>query len=306
VASLLSEIGVFDPKSFYSVFLSFLFMYQDLLLYGLVFLGLSVGSFTDLKTREVPDWLSFSLIFSGLGLRLLFSLTDFSWMIFFSGVIGFLACVVVGYLMFYSGQWGGGDAKLLMGVGALVGLDFVFPPKLLFFLVALLVVGAVYGLFWVFALAIKNWSKFATEFVRLHRRFSKLSLILFTLSAFLLVLFLVLSLESVFWLPFVVFALFPVGGFYLWLFFKSVEVVSFFKRVSPTQLTEGDWVVNDIVINGEKICGPKDLGLEKDQIARLVKFWQSGKIKTVLIKEGIPFVPSFLFAFLILFGFGLF
>ena len=33
------------------------------------------------------------------------------------------------------------------------------------------------------------------------------------------------------------------------------------------------------------------------QIHRLIKLKQQGKIKKILIKEGIPFVPSFLMAF---------
>ncbi|PIO05594.1 hypothetical protein COT47_04145, partial [Candidatus Woesearchaeota archaeon CG08_land_8_20_14_0_20_43_7] len=43
------------------------------------------------------------------------------------------------------------------------------------------------------------------------------------------------------------------------------------------------------------ICGPKDLGIEKKQIAILLKH----KVKKVLVREGIPFVPSFLIAFIV-------
>jgi len=71
------------------------------------------------------------------------------------------------------------------------------------------------------------------------------------------------------------------------------------KYVEPKELTEGDWIAKDIKVKGEYITGPKDLGIEKKQINKLIKFYKLGKIKKVLIKEGIPFVPSFLLAFIV-------
>ena len=61
---------------------------------------------------------------------------------------------------------------------------------------------------------------------------------------------------------------------------------------------------SDIRINGKYICGPKDLGIEKKQIKKLMVFYREGKIKKILIKEGIPFVPSFLIAFVITLVYG--
>ncbi|GIU69536.1 MAG: hypothetical protein KatS3mg002_0772 [Candidatus Woesearchaeota archaeon] len=43
------------------------------------------------------------------------------------------------------------------------------------------------------------------------------------------------------------------------------------------------------------ITGPKDLGISKEQIELLKK----SKIKKVLVKEGIPFIPAFLIAFIL-------
>ena len=55
----------------------------------------------------------------------------------------------------------------------------------------------------------------------------------------------------------------------------------------------------DIVVNKKYITGPKDLGIEKKQLKKLINYYKKGKIKRVLIKIGIPFVPSFLIAYLI-------
>ena len=63
-----------------------------------------------------------------------------------------------------------------------------------------------------------------------------------------------------------------------------------YKKISVSELTEGDWIAENIRRKGKQICGPGDLGISKNQIFALKKL-NVGKIK---VKEGIPFVPSFL------------
>ena len=70
------------------------------------------------------------------------------------------------------------------------------------------------------------------------------------------------------------------------------------KKIPIEKLTEGDWIVKDVMVDNKRICGPKDLGIEKKQIAQLIKLKQKGKIQNIVIKEGIPFVPSFLIAYI--------
>ena len=79
------------------------------------------------------------------------------------------------------------------------------------------------------------------------------------------------------------------------LFVKAVEKACMLKRVKPSELTEGDWIAKDVIVKNKRICGPKDLGIEKAQIRQLIRL----KIKSVIIKVGIPFVPSFLLAFVL-------
>ena len=87
--------------------------------------------------------------------------------------------------------------------------------------------------------------------------------------------------------------------FYIWIAIKAVENACMLKYVKPQQLTEGDWIAKDIKIDGEYITGPKDLGIEKKKISKLIALYKKGKVKKILIKEGIPFVPVFLISFLI-------
>ena len=248
------------------------------ILYSIAFLGLLIGSYSDIKTREVPDWLSYSLIFSGLGLRLMFSLMDFNWTIFLQGLSGFAIFVAIGYLMYYAGQWGGGDSKLLMGLGALIGLNFsasTIPPLAVFF-INLLIVGALYGTLWIIILAVKNSGRFSNEVKALLRNRSKLKAYVLAASLLLFVVVLLIQQEIFFKTSFLVLAIMPAASFYLWVSVKAVENIAFYKRVNPMQLTEGDWIVNKIVIDGKKIAGPKDLGIEQDQIDKLIDYHKKG------------------------------
>ena len=70
------------------------------------------------------------------------------------------------------------------------------------------------------------------------------------------------------------------------------------------ELTEGDWIAEEIKVGKKYICGPKDLGIELAQIKKLIAYKKKGKIKKVLIKVGIPFVPSFLIAFIVTYIWG--
>ena len=85
--------------------------------------------------------------------------------------------------------------------------------------------------------------------------------------------------------------------FYIWLFVKIIEESCMIKNVAVSKLTEGDWIFKDVFIGKKYIAGPKDLGISREQIELLKKYSARGKIKTVTIKEGIPFIPAFLVAY---------
>ena len=67
---------------------------------------------------------------------------------------------------------------------------------------------------------------------------------------------------------------------------------------------EGYIDLKDYFVDGKKICGPKDLGISKKQIRQMIALKQKKKINKIKIKEGIPFVPSFLIAFILSLMFG--
>ena len=275
--------------------------------YFLSFIALLIGSATDLKTREVPDWLNYGLVISGLSLNLLFSTLYSNSSFIINSIIGLAVLFGIAYIMFYAGQWGGGDSKILMGLGAMIGIDVSFKtPQFLFeFLINALLIGAIYGLFWSIFLSIKNKEKFLKEFKKIlsENNVVKVKYLLLLILMLLLILLFFIKLDYIklliLLLLFLVFT-----TFYLWVFVKAIEKSAMYKFVEPSKLTEGDWIVDDIFVDKQYICGPKDLGIEKRQIKKLIELHKQGKVKKILIKEGIPFVPSFLIAFVVTLMFG--
>ena len=275
-------------------------MAVEFILYALVFACLCVATYTDLKTREVPDWLSYGMIFSGVGLNLLATITYWDYAFIARSLLGLGAFYAFAALMFYSGQWGGGDSKVLMGMGAMLGLDWHLSgfPFMFNFFVNVLVVGALYGLVWSFVLILRSFQGFRKEFRKQWDKRAykvvRMGIVIFGVLSFALAFFIEGGISRLMIL--MVYAGLVIS-YLLWVSMKAVEKVCMLRAVEPTRLTEGDWIVKDIRYRGKYICGPKDLGISKPAIRALVKLFRMGKIKKVLIKEGIPFVPSFLIAF---------
>ncbi len=275
--------------------------------YIISFIALLIGSLTDLKTREVPDWVNYGLVLSGLGLNLLFTAiySDPSFII--NSIIGLAIFFGFAYLMFYTGQWGGGDSKMLMGLGAMIGVDVSFkqPQFLAGFLINALFIGAIYGLLWSIGLVIKNRKQFWKEAKKRLSEKSILKIKKIMLVFVLVLIALALLIKPYQWkILFLSVAFLFLTTFYLWIFARAVEKSSMYRLVEPMKLTEGDWIVKDVYVGKEYITGPKDLGIEKKQIRKLVEYYKKGKIKKILIKEGIPFVPSFFIAFVVTWIFG--
>lgn len=270
------------------------------IVHSIALAAMTIGSITDIDRREVPDWLNFSLIIAGLGARLIYSIQTWSYEPILSGLIGLAIFVGLAYLMFYTGQWGGGDSKMLMGLGAVIGFELSLNSFLLAFLVSVMLTGAVYGVVWTLTVSIikrKAFSKEVKKILAMDEIKKQQKWIAFG-SVSLLLAGLAIGL-NVFGVMVIFIAVALAGTYYLWIFIKSVERSCMFKHVHPNKLVEGDWIVKDIVIDGVRICGPKDLGIEKKQIDKLIGFARKKKIKTVLVKEGIPFVPSFLMAYVL-------
>ncbi|MBI2667832.1 prepilin peptidase [Candidatus Woesearchaeota archaeon] len=274
-------------------------MVIDIILLIIGITGLVAASIFDIKTKEVPDWISYSMIFSGIFIRLLFSVKTFIFSYFFIGLLGFFIMLILGNLMYYTKQWGGGDTKIMMGLGAI----FATLPDQKFFLMSLvinlLIVGAIYGIIWSIVLAIKNKDKFKKEVKKRISENKKINIMILFL---LIILFGNLFLINDKTVRIVVLSISVLIGvyYYLLIIIKAIEDSSMYIVVPVSKLTEGDWVANNIKLNHKLIYKKSSLGLTKDQL-QIIKH---SKLRKVKIKEGIPFIPSIFIATLVTLIFG--
>ena len=82
----------------------------------LLVLVLLVASWTDVRSRRIPNWLTVGGMIAGLAVR--------AWLgpgPMVSGLLGVALAAVLALPFFAAGALGGGDAKLLMAVGAFMG-----------------------------------------------------------------------------------------------------------------------------------------------------------------------------------------
>ncbi len=89
---------------------------------GAVFLTvLLLASWTDVRSRRIPNWITIGGMVAGLGFHAVRGVGPLG-----VGALGLAAAFAVALPFFLSGALGGGDAKLLMAVGAFFGpVDFL-------------------------------------------------------------------------------------------------------------------------------------------------------------------------------------
>lgn len=265
----------------------------DIVISTIAIIWLIAASITDIKKREVPDWLSFSLITLGLATRLIASLLFSNFSYFFYSLIGLGIFIAIGFSFYYAKVFGGGDAKLLIALGACFGsrpffaktpTSFYPEPFLLTFMVNLLFLGAIYGIFFSAILALKKKKEFCLAYKKIDKNYK----IFYFVFAFLIFVFAIITkLYNLISLS-VILAFLP----YIFSLVKASEKLMI-KQKSWHELAEGDWLVKEIKIKN-KIIKPTVHGLTKKDIQEIKK-----ANKKVLVQDGIPFVPVFLVALLV-------
>jgi len=240
-----------------------------------------------LKTREVPDYLSYAFIALGVMVQCYYLIKHFDASYLVNVLVNFLGGAGFGVLMYKARQWGGADAKIIMALSLCLSTP---SNKWLFanYFLNFLLVGAFYGVLGSSFLVVKNSKKFLKA---LRKDFKKsrdyyfLSLLVFG--------------SGVLALPFNAYisaALVLTGLVVLAaLILKNADKLMI-KKVRVSELTEGDWVVDRVVVDGEVLFDPKksvDANLEQ------ISLMKKKGVRSVRIIEGIPFTPSLLLAFLL-------
>jgi Flp pilus assembly protein protease CpaA len=268
-----------------------MFGFEIYFLWVLAIIWIIFAVVEDIRTREIANWLNYSLAFFAIGFRFFYSLFELnSFDFFYQGVIGLAIFIVIGNLLYYGKMFAGGDAKLMMALGAVLPIywNTILNFKIFgLFLFLFLLSGAIYGIIVSVVYGFVNFSLLKDE---LKKQFSlnrsKVNLFL-TLSG-------VLVFGSFFIFDFFYVALFTLFIFYFYLYVKSIDEACMVKNLNVMKVTEGDWLYADIVVHGKKIKATWD-GLSLEELNLIRKFR-----KNVLIRQGIQFAPVFLISFILM------
>lgn len=253
-------------------------------------LGIIAATVQDLKTTEIPNWIGFALIASGISYRAFYSIENGSWNILLLGVAGVGVFTILSNIFYYGKMFAGGDAKLLIALGALIPgegwTEVAYYAS--FFIIVLFGAGALYTLSYSSMLAFREWGEFSNEI----RKQTASNRIAYILGIILCIIFasvgLIIKSNAIFFAS-LLSLIIPFLYFYL----KSVESACLIKWKSPENLIEGDWIVKSLRI-GKREISPNVHGLSEEEIKLLIK-----RGKKVLVKEGIVFTPAFLIAWVV-------
>ncbi len=264
--------------------------------------GSCLAGVYDLKTTEIPDWIPYFMILFGIILNSLESLIQWNFFIILSSITIGLGFLGLGFLMYYAGQWGGGDAKLLSAIGFLLpalprNMSKSILPFPASFLFNLFLVGAAYMILYAFVLALvkrKILFKFFEDVKASYKIFTLGSIFLFLtfiLLNFILSLYLKVRFKLIESIKYSLLPLaFTTSVFLLWKFAKVVEQVGFKQKIPVSKLKVGD------VLENSKLWE----GLNEKEVEKIKR---SGK-KYVVIKEGVRFAPAFPLALIFTLYFG--
>jgi hypothetical protein len=79
-----------------------------------------IATYTDIKEFIIPRWLTTPLILIGIIFYLIWGAYQRDLLLAISGAVGSAVAFGIGYVMWLTGGWGGGDVHLLTAFGALV------------------------------------------------------------------------------------------------------------------------------------------------------------------------------------------
>ncbi len=263
-------------------------MYEIIFLYCLALIWIIFAVVQDIKSREIANWLNYSLIIFAIGFRFFYSLFNGEFEFLYQGLIGLGIFFVLSNIFYYSKFYAGGDMRLMVALGAILPFSYNFIENLRYmglFLLIFFIVAVIYSLGASVILSIKYNKKFKREFKKLWEKMDKIIKIIMVVGLILMILGLYLNV------------LFYFGVFtfllpLIFIFAKSVDEACMVKKVKVGKLTVGDWLYKDVKVGGKVIKAKWD-GLMKKDITLLKKYK-----KNVWVRYGVPFSPVFLISFI--------
>ena len=240
------------------------------LLPAIAIIGSSVAGLYDLKTTNMPDRFIISLAVLGLLFYASHGIATGEFSLLMNSILVGSIFTAFGALMYFTGQWGGGDGEMLAAIG------FMLPSIAQDFFVNLFFIGALYTM--IFAVGFGIYRKLYTDFFKELKGIINSSHIIFiALSSFVIYLFHPLL------------ALLPVVlllSIILIVFLRFVEEKGFYRRISTKRLNVDDMLGEDI--SSLKLYKKHLRGLTKEEVLKIRR-----NRTTILIREGVRFGPAF-------------
>jgi hypothetical protein len=251
--------------------------------------GFSVAAWLDLRTTEFPDWLPYCIIVLAVGVRAAFAWLQSDPAIVTTAILTGSLFLGFGLALYYTRQWGDGDAWLLGAMGFLFpdetgfvpaagsGAPFPFPVTLLF---NFFLISFIYLLVYSFGLGIRSRQASRRFFVELRKDARGMArvAVLFSAGAAALSLGLLwLGAAPYMLLPLALSPLVLLSVMFFMRYGRFIERDVFRRNVPVGRLREGDVLASD-----------RWRGLTRKDIESLQR-----KGGTVEIKEGVRFAPVF-------------
>lgn len=259
----------------------------DLFLIAFATIALAYTTYTDMRSKVVPDNIVYGMIGLGVVLRIIqaiiYGLPSLQPI-----VVGLVIYSLLGVIFYRFRGWADGDLGMFLVVALFLPTNTLAPwPTFVSFLVNMSIIGTIYGLGYTLFLAFrpdifKDWT-------------GKMSSPVILGSAVLaLVCGGATQISGLTFIPG-----FFVGAILIPLSLVVNNLEKFMQRwVTASELETGDWVLQDVVVGKKVIISKGNPGLTQEQIGLLKNLSKSRKVKKILIKDGIPFVPVFLFSYL--------
>jgi preflagellin peptidase FlaK len=289
-----------------------------------------VASYTDLKTREVPELLTTAMIALGLAMHAADSIMSVSLAPAISCIYMIVIAFLFSFFLYRIGAWAGGDVKLFTGLAAILpyygSLDYF--PFLVFAASFLAALPFAIAYISYFLITIKKLRKLVKPLLFTDFRRAVFSALYVAASYWITVLtgvhwllaapiVFVLYKARLFALPVIVIAIvffFLSDHMSFLAYFASISALSFtlffgihaFKiarqhvlrrTIGTKQLREGDIPAEDIYFKGKRIADPKlarGLTIQELALVRRAK-------RQIKVKLSIPFVPVLTLGLVIVF-----
>jgi hypothetical protein len=238
---------------------------------------------SDLRTREIPNGLNLALIVAGVAIRAYHAAASGDWVYLAMPLAVGALFFAFAAALFYARQWGGGDAKLLIALGILLG---TYPSELFAYepfpggaaagipkvagnpacvapcieplwpfwatlVLNIMFVGAVYGVLSTMYLGVHNPRSLSELKQTLRRDEGELALVVLGMALFVLATGAVLTGELDFGALASSWPLLVLGAF-VWFLIKFahiIEDIAMVREVPVSELREDDWLAEDVVVD---------------------------------------------------------